>query len=42
MAGQVEAEGAGLPHIVRRGGDVLLVGEAPGGDLEAPGRETAL
>ena len=37
MGRKVEAEGTGLPHIVRGCGKVLLVGEAAGGDLEALG-----
>ena len=41
VAGEVEAEGPGLPHKVRRGGEVLLVGEAAGGDLETPQGEPA-
>ena len=42
MAGKVDAEGAGLPHIVRGGGKIFLVGEAAGGDLEERGGEPAL
>ena len=36
MAGEIEAKSLGLPDKVLRGRDVLLVGEASGGDLEAP------
>ena len=37
VAGEVETEGPGFPHIVLRGRKVLLVGEATGGDLESLG-----
>ena len=37
MGRKVDTEGAGLPHIVRGCGKVLLVGQAAGGDLESLG-----